>query len=846
VEREPKVSPTNRLPSDNDPTTPGTFAADAGLWLVSFGDDDDRELLPSQIAEALRRGDITPSTIVWRDGLPDWLPIAQVAALADLVSAGGETATAPLVMPANLALSANPTEDVTTAPGIGDDSSPPTTRTPQTKALADAAPAIKPVDAAAPVAPTAEAKSEDPATENKPVPAWRGKTKIGLPKVDGTKPELSPRRLEPVKGTAVAKIDLKSARVPAVAKAPAAVTTAKPADVTANPAAVTTAKPADVTANPAAVTTAKPADVTASPAIVTTTTAAVVDAPAVVAAPKETTAKPAEVAAAKPLAADAPTPKPPIADVKAKPLPGSTEAVHHDGPRPPPMPERRATGLNTTGFKKPEPVADAKGLPKGAPKPPPRAPHAPVRTVEKVDPAPVSVRTGRGARDIWSDHDDDAEPISIESSAMQAPTPSPSPNITKATALSSGTLGLTRKPAPKPPTPKHAPAPPPPVVDEDLEANAGTPLLQALSAPLSTRTETERVDDLLNLSVAPAKVTTLTPPIARAQTGTPTVPMAPVAPPVRPLGSQVAPVIPPAAPPVDLPPFEDLSSDMLVETDDGEPTRPLNLAPSPDLLTEEPAPAPRPVRPTGPPASARPSSSPPSKKKRSLVPFVAIGALVALAVSIGLKKVGDAGDGAASAPTATEVAPAEPAPTPPPAAVTQQAPAAASTSVAPPTLAEAPAAAEAPTAKATVPTAPPVPGPTEVTTKVAEGEKHANVPVTREPKATAPAEPKRPAVSEAPPKAVDMGGDFDRASAAAALGAAASSASGCRKEGDPTGLAVVHVTFTNSGKATRATIEGPPFAGTATGGCIAAAMRGAKVPPFGGDKVTVTKRVVIQ
>jgi hypothetical protein len=91
-----------------------------------------------------------------------------------------------------------------------------------------------------------------------------------------------------------------------------------------------------------------------------------------------------------------------------------------------------------------------------------------------------------------------------------------------------------------------------------------------------------------------------------------------------------------------------------------------------------------------------------------------------------------------------------------------------------------------------------------------------------------------------------MGGEFDRAAAATALGATASSAAGCRKEGDPTGLAVVHVTFANSGKATRATIEGPPFAGTATGGCIAAAFRNAKVPPFGGDKVTVTKRVVIQ
>jgi hypothetical protein len=93
---------------------------------------------------------------------------------------------------------------------------------------------------------------------------------------------------------------------------------------------------------------------------------------------------------------------------------------------------------------------------------------------------------------------------------------------------------------------------------------------------------------------------------------------------------------------------------------------------------------------------------------------------------------------------------------------------------------------------------------------------------------------------------VAAGGEFDRDAAAAALSAAASQASSCRKEGDPSGVAVVRVTFSNAGRATRATLEGPPFAGTATGGCIAAAMRSAQVPPYGGDRVTVSKRVVIR
>lgn len=87
---------------------------------------------------------------------------------------------------------------------------------------------------------------------------------------------------------------------------------------------------------------------------------------------------------------------------------------------------------------------------------------------------------------------------------------------------------------------------------------------------------------------------------------------------------------------------------------------------------------------------------------------------------------------------------------------------------------------------------------------------------------------------------------FDASAAATALANAAQRASACRKEGDPSGVARVTVTFANSGKATRAIVDGPPFAGTATGGCIAETMRNATVPPFSGQRVTVKKTVVIQ
>lgn len=86
---------------------------------------------------------------------------------------------------------------------------------------------------------------------------------------------------------------------------------------------------------------------------------------------------------------------------------------------------------------------------------------------------------------------------------------------------------------------------------------------------------------------------------------------------------------------------------------------------------------------------------------------------------------------------------------------------------------------------------------------------------------------------------------FDVAAARSALASAAGAASACRKPGDPSGIAQVTITFAPSGRATSANIGGPPFAGTATGGCIAGTMRGARVPPFTGSHKTVSKTVVI-
>jgi hypothetical protein len=87
---------------------------------------------------------------------------------------------------------------------------------------------------------------------------------------------------------------------------------------------------------------------------------------------------------------------------------------------------------------------------------------------------------------------------------------------------------------------------------------------------------------------------------------------------------------------------------------------------------------------------------------------------------------------------------------------------------------------------------------------------------------------------------------FDASAAGASLAEAQARASSCRKADDPSGVAQVAITFAPSGRVTKATVAGPPFAGTPTGSCVAATLRSARVPAFVGEAVTVRKTVTIQ
>ena len=118
-------------------------------------------------------------------------------------------------------------------------------------------------------------------------------------------------------------------------------------------------------------------------------------------------------------------------------------------------------------------------------------------------------------------------------------------------------------------------------------------------------------------------------------------------------------------------------------------------------------------------------------------------------------------------------------------------------------------------------------------------------PARPEPARTEPVRPAPPITPRPSAPRAPVGAGFDRQAAINALTTQAGQASSCRKGEDPSGTATVIITFAPSGRVTSANVSGPPFAGTPTGGCIAAAFRRARVPEFDGENVTVSKTVVI-
>jgi predicted Zn finger-like uncharacterized protein len=104
-------------------------------------------------------------------------------------------------------------------------------------------------------------------------------------------------------------------------------------------------------------------------------------------------------------------------------------------------------------------------------------------------------------------------------------------------------------------------------------------------------------------------------------------------------------------------------------------------------------------------------------------------------------------------------------------------------------------------------------------------------------------EPEKPAEAPKPPSSGVS--TFNKSAAISALSSAAAAASGCKRPDGPTGTGKAIVTFAPSGNVTSANVTGGSFGGTSVGGCIASVFRRAKVPPFEGDAVTVSKSFTI-
>jgi len=83
---------------------------------------------------------------------------------------------------------------------------------------------------------------------------------------------------------------------------------------------------------------------------------------------------------------------------------------------------------------------------------------------------------------------------------------------------------------------------------------------------------------------------------------------------------------------------------------------------------------------------------------------------------------------------------------------------------------------------------------------------------------------------------------FDRPAAARALGISVAS---CKRADGPTGAGHVKVTFQPTGSVSAVDV-GAPYAGTATGTCIAQRYRAASVPAFSGGPLSVGKSFMIE
>lgn len=274
--------------------------------------------------------------------------------------------------------------------------------------------------------------------------------------------------------------------------------------------------------------------------------------------------------------------------------------------------------------------------------------------------------------------------------------------------------------------------------------------------------------------------------------------------------------------------LEDLMAEPAAPLAAGPVGGPLLLSANQSLLTAPaPPPPPKPkepelvsVAPAAMTAEAIAFAKEKEKTKRMVIGLVAaivmVGAVAGIAIAMTKK------------PAPAPVASAAPVPS---------APIAAATPITPkPTASEEPKPEESAAAAGSA-----APSTSKATAVAQVGVKGPTGPVGKAPD-TAKTDPKKEPKKEEPATPTSSGvASFNTAAASQALSVAAAQTSICKKPDGPTGQGKVQVTFAPSGRATTANIVSGPFGGTAVGGCVSGVFKRAKVPPFTGDPVTVSK-----
>lgn len=103
---QPAAAPYGGAPEEDEATRvvqgPPAFGdepAGADGWSVNLSDTDQRTMTTEEIVSGWHSGLITEDAFVWRDGMPDWVPVLEMNELYDAISAAAQPSAPPPAAP---------------------------------------------------------------------------------------------------------------------------------------------------------------------------------------------------------------------------------------------------------------------------------------------------------------------------------------------------------------------------------------------------------------------------------------------------------------------------------------------------------------------------------------------------------------------------------------------------------------------------------------------------------------------------------------------------------------------------------------------------------------------------